>query len=404
MLLVQRSVFAISMGTHLEPVVEHGTLNRARDSAAVEPRHSVVEDRYVFDTDRTGTYNDVSPRSKVDIRNIVVRSPNWIGDFVLSVPAIRDLRNSFGDAVLTVVAHRRVADIVGMVAGVDRVVEFNDDIAGWNLVSLRRFSRSISEDTIDLSVVFPLSFSSALMSYLSGARRRVGYSTELRALLLTDRVSLPADYRKRHLSRSYAQLAQQVGAGRDLSYPRLELPSVCESAEQIMAEQGLGREDRLIGIAPFAAYGPAKRWPMENFLAVAEAVSKEFGAKTLLFGSGTDEAPTAAAPASREYLTDMSGRLKLKEAAYALGKCVCLVSNDTGIAHVAAAVGTPVVSVFGSTSPEWTAPLGKRNRVIYDKQDCSPCFERKCRFGHLRCLQTILPERVLSSIEGILGE
>jgi heptosyltransferase-2 len=340
----------------------------------------------------------------VDKRNIVVRSPNWIGDFVLSVPAIRGLRECFPRAHLTVVAHSRVTDVASMVRGIDRVVEYDPGRVGRNPGGLGRFSRSISRTPIDVSIVFPLSFSSALMSFLSGARRRVGYSTELRGFLLTDRVRLPVDYRREHLSCSYARLVGELGVNGRVSDPDLEVPPVCRRVEQIMVECGAISEDRFIGIAPYAAYGPAKRWPMKSFLEVAESVAKRFGMKTLLFGSKEDAGLGFPAPSSHRWLLNMSGRLTVKEAAYLLRKCECLVSNDTGIAHVAAAVGTPVVSIFGSTSPEWTAPMGERNKVICEKEDCSPCFERNCRFGHFRCLRGVTVGKVLMSLEEILGE
>jgi heptosyltransferase-2 len=340
----------------------------------------------------------------VDINNIVVRSPNWIGDFVLSVPAIKALRDGFAGAEITVVAHRRVACLAGMVEGVDRVMEFDANGVGRSLPGLIRFSRSISEGPIDLAVVLPLSFSSALMSFLSGARQRVGYNTELRGLLLTDSVSLPRDYRKQHLSLSYARLVAEVGVKEGRFSPRLKVLPECRTADSVLVESGLDEGERVIGIAPYATYGPAKRWPIENFLELAEKVWRGCGVRTLLFGTEDDRESDTGIPVGSDWLVDVRGRLTLPQAAYVLRKCACLVSNDTGVGHVASAVGTPVVSVFGSTSPEWTAPLGDENKVVYEQVKCSPCFDRICKFGHYECLRGISCATVSRAVRSVLDE
>lgn len=359
---------------------------------------------YAIDTAWRGAYNENPPGALMDIKNIVVRSPNWIGDFVLSVPATRGLRQRFPDAEIIVVAHERVVDLARLVRGIDSVVRFDAGKWGRSLRGMAKFSRGISERPIDLSVVFPLSFSSALMSYLSRAKRRLGYNTELRGLLLTDRVDLPENYRKEHLSLSYARLVARFGVDENLGEPRLEAPEVCETAERILTDHELGQDQRIIGIAPYATYGPAKRWQIRNFIELVELVWKRYGARTILLGSEKERPRDPRDLKVSEILLDLSGALSLVEAAYLLKRCTCLVANDTGIAHVAAAVGTPVVSIFGSTSPEWTAPIGRRNTVVSERTDCSPCFERECRFGHYNCLQNVSTEKVLQAVGEIVGE
>ena len=332
----------------------------------------------------------------------MVRSPNWIGDFVLSIPALKGLESLFPQAVLTVVAHRRVKGIAQMVEGVDRVVMFDSDGVDKGLKNLIRFSRGISEEPIDLSVIFPFSFSSALMGYLSGASRRLGYSTEMRSLLLTDKVRLPPKHRGMHLSRTFANLVANFGVKDEPSAPELNVPQVCEKADHIMETLGYSEKSRIVGMAPYATYGPAKRWPMENYASLAANLLKRYDCSIALFGSANDSSLNPENTSFPNGVVDLCGKLTLTEAAYLLKKCVCLVSNDTGIAHVAAAVGTPVVSIFGSTSPEWTSPIGNENVVVYEKIDCSPCFDRVCRFGHNRCLQNVGADVVLDAVEEVL--
>lgn len=338
----------------------------------------------------------------MDLRNIMVRSPNWIGDFVLSIPALKGLEGLFPQAELTVVAHRRVKGIAQMVQGIDRVVMFDGDGADKGLKNLIRFSRGISEEPIDLSVIFPLSFSSALMGYLSGARRRLGYRTEMRSLLLTDKVRLPPEYRDRHLSWTFTNLVAKFGMKDEPGAPKLNVPQVCEKADRIMETLGYSENSKIVGMAPYATYGPAKRWPMENYSTLAENLLRRYDCRIALFGSSNDSSLNPGDTSFPDGVIDLCGKLTLTEAAYFLKRCVCLVSNDTGIAHVAAAVGTPVVSIFGSTSPEWTSPIGNQNLVVYEKVDCSPCFDKVCRFGHYRCLQNVGADVVLDAVEEVL--
>ncbi|TET81996.1 lipopolysaccharide heptosyltransferase II [candidate division TA06 bacterium] len=338
----------------------------------------------------------------MDLRNIMVRSPNWIGDFVLSIPALKGLESLFPHAKLTVVAHRRVKDIAEMVEGVDRVVVFDKEGADRSIKNLIRFSRGISEEPIDLSVIFPLSFSSALMGYFSGARRRLGYSTKMRGFLLTDKIRLPLEYRERHLSQTYTNLVAKLGVSDELSTPELNVPEVCEKADRIMESLGYGENRKVVGMAPHATYGPAKRWPMENYSSLAKNLLKRYNCSIVLFGSADDSTLNLEDTTLPDGVVDLCGKLTLTEAAYLLKRCVCLVSNDTGIAHVAAGVGTPVVSIFGSTSPEWTSPIGNKNVVVYEKVECSPCFDRVCRFGHYGCLQNVGTDVVLDAVEEVL--
>jgi heptosyltransferase-2 len=337
------------------------------------------------------------------MHNIVIRSPNWIGDFVLSIPALRGLKNHFPCAELTMVAHKRVAGIAMMVDGVDRVIEYDSGRKDRGVKSAIGFSRRISSEPIGLFVVFPLSFSSALMGYLSGAGRRLGYSTEMRGFLLTDKVRLPRDFRERHLTETYGNLVAEIGVVDGLGEPRLRVQEACGSAEMILKQHGVDRETRLIGMAPHASYGPAKLWPAERFSELSTMILKEYDCRILLFGSEEDSGLPMDAGLAAEGIVDLRGKLTLPEAAYVLRQCGCLVSNDTGIAHVAAAVGTPVVSIFGSTSPEWTSPIGKDNVVVYERIDCSPCFDRECRFGHYKCLKGIGADVVFNAVQEALA-
>ncbi len=352
---------------------------------------------YGIDTQSNGEYNVSSLGNAMEVRTIVVRSPNWIGDCVLSTPAILGVRDRYPNANLTVVTHSRVKDLFSMLRGIDCVKEFDGARVGRGLRSQNRFARSISKEPIDLFIVLPLSFSSALMSYLSGARRRIGYASQGRGALLTESLVLPEDHRKSHLLLTYSRLVREVGVNGDLGEPRLSAPQ--EPIEGV----SLGREATLIGIAPYASYGPAKRWPLDRYRELGLELAKRHDCAVVVFGAAEDAQDGGHSRFEGSSFVDLSGQLNLREAAWVIARCRCLVSNDTGIAHVAAALGTPVVSIFGSTSPVWTAPVGKDNRVLYRRIECSPCFKRVCRYGHYRCLADVEVGAVLDCVEEVLS-
>jgi heptosyltransferase-2 len=339
----------------------------------------------------------------MEVRTIVVRSPNWIGDCVLSAPAILGVRDRYPDARLTVVAHSRVKDLLSMLPGIDCVKEFDSAKAGRGLRSMNRFAQTIWKEPIDLFIVFPMSFSSALMSYLSGARRRIGYASEMRRPLLNEPLVLPRDHRQRHLLLTYSDLVREVGVDGDLGEPRLVAPRSSSVGERLLLDSGVRSETTLVGIAPYASYGPAKRWALDRYRELGMELAKRHDCVTVVLGGKEDVQDGDRRGFEGSSFVDLCGRLSLGEAAWVMARCRCLVSNDTGIAHVAAALGTPVVSVFGSTSPVWTAPLGRGNRVLYRQVECSPCFKRVCRFGHYRCLTDVEVGAVLDCVEGILN-
>ncbi len=334
------------------------------------------------------------------MKRILLRVPNWIGDGVLSLPAVSALRAHSPEAEITAVAHRRLKDIFELAEEVDRVVPFDPPGRGWGLVALRRFSRELRDGGYDLGIAFPLSFSSALMLRWGGARERVGYSAEGRWWLLTKRVVLPKDYRERHLVDSYLELVRCLGVIAEERVPKLALGEEdLRKADHLLGD--FGSSSLLVGIAPGATYGPAKRWPLRKFGELAQRLTGELGAKVVLLGN-VQEAMMGGLGGEGENILDLMGETSLKEVCTVLKRCSLFVSNDSGLMHLAAALGTPVVAIFGSTSPRWTAPLGQGHIVIKRDLPCSPCFRRECPSATYECLGEIEVDQVLAEVKGSL--
>jgi heptosyltransferase-2 len=308
--------------------------------------------------------------------NILARVPNWIGDSILSIPALKNLSNDSSHD-LTIIAHNRVKEIFEGLSFVNRVISFERGLAFW--MKLRK-------ENFDFGVVFPNSFSSAFFLLISGIKIRVGYNTEGRGFLLTHPLPLPNDYRGRHLTETYLDLVSSLNSGvmqrathdSHFTEPIISIsPEVEEKAINLLGLNRSGFQNRsFIGICPEAAYGPAKRWGKFPELAL-----KLLDYGNVVFLGGGDHESRITNRESR--VLDLRGKTTLKE--------------------TAAVLGTPVLSIFGSTSPEWTRPLGNSNRILYNKQWCSPCFARTCRFGTYACLEEISVEEVYKVTREMLG-
>jgi lipopolysaccharide heptosyltransferase II len=314
-------------------------------------------------------------------KDVVARAPNWIGDTIMSLPSLKAIADVASS--LTVVAHSRSAPLLQKLEAIDRVIAFASKR------ELLGISLSLRSRKLTTGIVFPRSFSSAVSLWATGAGRRIGYSGGLRDLFLTDVVRLRGDHRREHLVETYLRLARTVNPEAYYSSPELTL--------------GASVIPGLVGVAPGATYGPAKRWRMERFLELIRRVVNECGCRVYVFG-GPLEAPLEShlEATTRSRVQDFTGKTPLLETASLMAQCRVVVTNDTGLMHLAAALGRPVVALFGSTSPDWTGPLGENHSVIRKEIDCSPCYRRTCPKETYECLDRIAVEEVLESVRGYL--
>jgi heptosyltransferase II len=323
--------------------------------------------------------------------NSLIIAPQWIGDAVMTEPLLRRLR-ARGER-LAVGALPWVAPVYRAMPHVDDVIEFPFQHGGLQLRARRGIARQI-EGRFDTAYVLPNSLKSALLPFLSGIPKRVGYLGEARVGLLTHRLKNPKD--RPPMVAFYSALS---GEHNDLERdrPRLQLDGAV--IHQALAAHGLQQQAYVV-FAPGAEYGEAKRWPAVHYAELA----KQLAQPVVLLGSGK-EAPLCeeiAHEAGSGRCVNLAGRTPLLEAFALIAAARAVVSNDSGLMHVAAAFHVPQVALFGSSSPLHTPPLNDRARVVWLKQDpayqppldCAPCFQRECPLGHRRCLFDITPERV----------
>jgi heptosyltransferase-2 len=321
-------------------------------------------------------------------QRVLVRLPNWLGDLLLARPLLHALAAQLPRAELRAVGPAPLIALLAPEATRWRLEPWPPARAGRDrLVQVLRTWRP------DAAVVLPPSFSSALFAWRVGARRRIGYAHEGRSLLLTDAPRRP-QRGERHLSCEYLDLARPLGVA-EASAPPLAVAAEARARALELLERDGSRPLRYAVMAPGARYGPAKRWPAESFAALGRALRAE-GLEILLCG-GVDEAELCAtlARALGAGARSLAGQSDLPVQAALCAGAALTVSNDSGLAHLAAAVGCPTVVVFGSTCPAWTAPIGARVRVACRPPVCSPCFRRTCAVGY-RCLLAVEPAHVLA--------
>jgi heptosyltransferase II len=332
--------------------------------------------------------------SDSNFRSLVI-APQWIGDAVMTEPLLRRLQ-ARGER-LTVGALPWVAPVYRAMPQVAEVVVFPFQRGGLQLKERRRIAREM-QGRFDAAYVLPNSLKSALLPVLASIPKRVGYLGEARVGLLTHRLKNPKS--KPPMVAFYSALAGEPGIEQDR--PRLQLPESFIAAA--LQRQGLERGNYLV-FAPGAEYGPAKRWPHFGALALLQQQP------VVLLGSAKEADACESIRAQASRAVSLAGRTSLEEAFALIAGARAVVSNDSGLMHVAAAFGVPQVALFGSSSPLHTPPLNDRAQVLWLKQDrdyqppldCAPCFARECPLGHLRCLNDISPARVAALLPAQAG-
>jgi heptosyltransferase-2 len=330
------------------------------------------------------------------MRSLII-APQWIGDAVMSEPLLRALAER-GER-LAVAALPWVAPVYRAMPQVGEVIElpFAHGRLDW---SARMQLAAGLKGRFDTAYVLPNSLKSALIPFLARIPRRVGYQGEGRYVLLNERLPNPGG--RPPMVAFYRALA---GDGATTETPRMHFDAA--QLQRVTASVSLAPQGYW-AFAPGAEYGPAKCWPATHYAELARSLFAAHGLPIVLLGSGKEatlcEEIAQAAPGACRVL---AGQTTLIDAMVLIAAARGVVSNDSGLMHVAAAFGIPQVAVFGSTSPEHTPPLNARARVLWLKDelqlDCAPCFERSCRFGHTRCLTGVAPERVEAALDHALA-
>ena len=326
---------------------------------------------------------------------ILIRATNWIGDAVLSLPAIRAVRGRFPEAELCVLARPWVAAVYEGEQAVDRILILHGAPGVRELRAKLRLAGELRRERFDLAIVLPNSFESALLLRLAEITRRIGYARDGRSILLTQAVATPETGSiSRHQRFYYLELLRRAGIidelplVSDIRFDGVEIAR--RRGEELLAARGVHLP--VIGVSPGAAYGGAKRWLPERFASAAGQVAEKTGATVLVFGSEAEQKLCGEVAAACGGL-NLAGQTTLRQFIDMTAACVAFLSNDSGAMHIAAALGIPSVTVFGPTDETATGPVGPGARVLREPVECAPCLKRECPIDH-RCMTRVSAEMV----------
>jgi heptosyltransferase II len=329
------------------------------------------------------------------MKRLVILSPNWLGDAVMALPAIADVRRSAPDVSITIAARPAIAPLFALVPEVDTTVVLAKpalirDVVGW-----RGLGDALAGGGFDTALLLPNSMQAAVLVSRAAIPERWGYRTDWRGKLLTRAVERLAGL---HQVASYQHLVKALGFSNGSNEPRVSVPQEAQrAAASLLMEEGWDGQAPLVALAPGAAYGGAKRWPPEYFGELAEALANH-GVQCAMVGSAAD-APAATAvagAANRTRIFNLVGRTDLPTLGGVLTQCRTLVTNDSGAMHLAAAAGVAVTAVFGPTDDQATHPTGDAHAILTNPVWCRPCMLRECPLDH-QCMRGVGVPAVLAS-------
>ena len=346
------------------------------------------------------------PIDKSKIQRILVRATNWVGDAVMTLPALEAVRENFPNSTITVLARPWVVPMVENHPAVDSALPFTKSRGyPWDLVETLRMGRQIRQGGFDLAILFQNAFEAAFLTFIGGVKYRVGYNTQGRGFLLSHAVIKNEEITKEHQVEYYLAILRAMGWEARSREPVLHVSlKALDSATNLLSANGIGEDDFLLGLSPGAIYGPAKRWPEERFASIGDRAVKERGAKVLVFGSKSEQDVCGGVVQSmKENALDLSGKTSLDEALALIKKCHFFVTNDSGLMHAAAALNVPLVAVFGSTDAVATGPRGKNSKVVQHDTDCAPCLKKECP-DDFRCMLDIEADEVWETMEDLRND
>lgn len=322
-------------------------------------------------------------------------APAWVGDAVMSEPLLRRIAHEDRKPV-DVLAPPWVAPVFERMPGVGKVIPAPFAHGKLDLGARWQIGRALRQHGYRNAYVLPNSLKSALPVAFAGIPNRIGFTGECRYGLLNRRQTLDKQRHPRMVDRFLALAPDNAAVGSHAAIPRLV--AAPNAFERLCDRLGLNRGERLAVLCPGAEYGPAKRWPAEHFASLARELDR-MGWTVWTIGSNKDaELGQSIYERSDCTALNLCGRTQLADAIDLLSGADVVITNDSGLMHVAASLDRPLVALFGSSSPEFTPPLASHVAILQHPLPCSPCFARTCRFGHLDCLTQISPERVLDAI------
>lgn len=337
-------------------------------------------------------------------KKILVRVPNWIGDAVMVLPALELLKELRTDIEVTVLTKPWCRDVFLNNLLVDNIFIYDAKGTHNGLRGKLRLSKDLKAIGFDEALLFQNAFEAALITWLTGIPERAGYIKDLRGPLLTKGLKIEKDIKSYHhifyylnlVSVFYGLGSYKINDGDDIPVPTIFL----DDDEMLWSDDFINTNDlggkNIVTISPGASFGKSKMWPKENFAKLMDKYSEENDSVGIVIGGPGDRASgEEICELTNSESLNLAGKLTLRQSMALIKKSKLFVSNDSGPMHIGAALGAPTIGIFGSTEPKWTGPVGINASYVKVPMDCSPCFDRTCRFGHYDCLNNITAEMVM---------
>ena len=325
---------------------------------------------------------------------ILVVAPSWIGDTIIAQPLLSLIKQRNPNSRIEVFAADWCAPLLARMPEVDAVVANPFGHGKFSFSERRALGRRLASADYDAAYVLPNSWKSALVPFFAGIPRRIGYQGEARFLLLNERHALDKAAHPLQVQR-YAALAGPLPE----RLPQPRLSSTAEQQRNTRLALGLSLDAAPVVFCPGAEFGPAKRWPARHFAALAQIVATPDHPAWLIGSAKDQEVGTEIEMLSKGSAINLCGRSSLEQAIDLIASARCVISNDSGLMHVAAALDQPLVALYGSSSPAYTPPLSPQAKILTRNLDCSPCFKRECPLGHFNCMNGLAPRQVADAMD-----
>jgi heptosyltransferase-2 len=349
------------------------------------------------------------PKSRViDPEKILVRATNWVGDGVMSLPALEVLRSRYPSAEIVLLVKPWVSELYHHHPAVDRIIVYDPAEEHRGPRGFMKLVEQVRSENFDMAILFQNAFHAAWMAWRARVPVRIGYGLEGRGPLLTDSIPVPSPAHYGHQSNYYLQLLFRAGlVDRIVPVDRIRLEiqdSERTWAVKQLKSMGLGGPRFLVGLTPGAAFGPAKRWPAERYADLADRLIGALNADVLIFGSPAERSLAESIAHRMDHTpTIVAGETTLRQLMALMAQCRLIVTNDSGPMHLAAALGLPVVAIFGSTDERATGPLSPMARIVKHPVACSPCGLRECPID-FRCMKGVTVDEVHRSSLALIKE
>ena len=339
---------------------------------------------------------------------ILVIGPSWVGDMVMSQSLYITLKNQHPDAIIDVMAPAWCKPILERMPEVHKAIEMPLTHGQFSFFKRRQLGHSLRQEQYDQAYILPNSAKSALIPFFAKIPKRIGWKGEMRYGLLNDLRPNKKSFQymvERYVALAFPKKQMQdsssLGGLDNLAKPSLVIDK--DKQLQTIEKFNLSGQKPILGLCPGAEFGPSKRWPEQHYAEVANEMIKQ-GYQVCLFGSAKDKVVTEKIKSlvvteNQHKVYNLAGNTSLIEVVDLLAACQTVVSNDSGLMHIAAAVGCRVVAVYGSTSPKYTPPLANAVELVHTDIDCRPCFKRTCKFSHMKCLTELPAQQVVKSIQ-----